>query len=244
MFALSAGSGFVIPADQPVRSGYRFVGWAEFPDASASSGSVIYGGTVIAIMSSITLYAVWEPDETGAAPAESATPSTPEPTPYVSSASSNISICLDVPCLLAGDTRWSNLKLGSSSYTVGKSGGLITCMAMYESYRLGTEETPATLIKSGRAKFSNDGGLLFGCDLYKPYKSADFVMQTIYDLLSSDKPVIVWANNGGKHYAVLCYAFDGNPSNMELSDFSIYDPLYGTSVLSDWSDFSRVCYYP
>lgn len=244
MFALSAGNGFVIPADQPVRSGYRFVGWAEFPDASASSGSVIYGGTVIAIMSSITLYAVWEPDETGAAPAESATPSTPEPTPYVSSASSNISICLDVPCLLAGDTRWSNLKLGSSSYTVGKSGGLITCMAMYESYRLGTEETPATLIKSGRAKFSNDGGLLFACDLYKPYKSADFVLQTIYDLLSSDKPVIVWANNGGKHFAVFCYAYNGDPSNMELSDFSIYDPLNGTSVLSDWSDFSRVCYYP
>lgn len=243
-FSFSAGNGFVIPADQPVRSGYRFIGWAEVPDASASSDAIIYGGSVITAMSSFTLYAVWEPDETGAAPTGSATPSTPEPTPYVSSSLNGVTIHLDVPYLIAGDSRWSNLKLGSSSYTVGKSGGLITCMAMYESYRLGTEDTPATLIDSGRAKFSNDGGLLFACDLYKPYKSAVFSMQTIFDLLSSDKPVIVWVNNGGKHYAVLCYAFDGDPSNMELSNFWINDPLNGTSLLSDWSDFSRICYYP
>ncbi len=241
-FALSAGSSFVIPADQPVRSGYRFVGWAEVPDASASSGSVIYGGSVIAVISNTTLYAVWEPVETAAAPTVSAAPA-PVDTP-AGTASGDVSILLDVPCMLANDKRWSSMKLGSSSYTVGKSGGFLTCMAMYESYRLGTEVTPATLINSGRAKFSSSGGLLFACDLYQPYKGADFSMQRVYDLLDSDKPVIVWANNGGKHYAELCYAFNGDPSNMELSDFSIYDPLNGTSLLSDWSDFSRICYYP
>ncbi len=241
-FTLTAGSSFVIPADQPIRSGYRFIGWSEVPDASASSGSVIYGGSVIAVISTTTLYAVWEPVETAAAPTVSAAPA-PVDTP-AGATSENVSILLDVPCMMANDTRWSSMKLGSSSYTVGKSGGFLTCLAMYESYRLGTEVTPATLISSGRAKFSSSGGLLFACDLYKPYKGADFSMQRVYELLSSDKPVIVWANNGGKHYAELCYAFNGDPANMELSDFSIYDPLNGTSLLGDWSDFSRICYYP
>ena len=153
-------------------------------------------------------------------------------------------LSLAVPHYYAADPRWSGLTLGNSSYTVGQSGGFITCMAMYESYRLGYEETPATLINSGRAQFSGTGGLLFKCDLYDPYKGADFSTQTVYDLLKQNKPVIVWANNGGKDYAVICYEFVGDPANMKKADFHVHDPMNGTMSLDEWNAFGRLCYYP
>ena len=179
-------------------------------------------------------------------PSPSPTPSpSPSPTPApTESSAAHSAVLLDVTYLAANDPAWRDLSLGKSSYTVGDSGGLITCLAMYESYRLGKAETPATLINSGRAQFDGSGGLLFSCDLYAPYVGADFSLQTIYDLLQKDRPVIVWVFEGQKKRAVLCYGFQGDPNDLTSADFLVYDPFYGAANLGYWNDFSRICMYP
>lgn len=167
----------------------------------------------------------------------------PSPAPTESSAIRS-TVLLDVTYLAANDPAWRDLSLGKSSYTVGNNGGLLTCLAMYESYRLGKIETPATLINSGRAQFDGSGGLLFSCDLYAPYIGADFSLQAIYDLLQKDRPVIVWVFEGQKKRAVLCYGFQGDPNDLTSADFLVYDPFYGAANLGYWNDFSRICTYP
>lgn len=185
-------------------------------------------------------------------PPTTETPITPIPEPVTAppavteepTANTNTTVTLDVPYMVANDSRWSDMKLGNSRYTVGDSGGFLTCMAMYESYRLGADETPKTLIDGGRAKFSSTGGLLFSCDLYDPYVGANYSLKTIYDLLLQDKPVIVWVSNGGKQYAEIVYGFSGDTENMKASDFMIYDPMNSTTDLGQWSSYGRICYYP
>lgn len=52
---------FTIPASQPARSGYTFLGWSE--SSTASSASYMAGSTYTAASTSVTLYAVWKQSE-------------------------------------------------------------------------------------------------------------------------------------------------------------------------------------
>lgn len=111
------------------------------------------------------------------------------------------SIQLNVPDYKQTDSRWGSVTLGNSGQSIARIGCATTALAMTESYRTGTVIYPHQMAK----KLSyTSGGAVYWPSIYNVSTSSGY-LQTIYNALSQNKPVIVGAkkSNGGQHYVVV-----------------------------------------
>lgn len=159
---------------------------------------------------------------------------------YSSSATSSVS--LSVPKYYQTDSRWKNVKLGSSGKTIEDIGCTVTCLAMTESYRTGTTVTPATM--ASRLTFTS-GGALYWPSNYNLSTSGNTYTQ-IYNVLKSGRPVIYGSrtSSGGSHWVVVT-GFKGG--SLSAANFTVNDPATSkTTTLSQhiakYPNFIRIAY--
>ena len=130
------------------------------------------------------------------------------------------SVRLSVPSYKQTDSRWSSIKLGNSSTTIGRSGCMLTSFAMTESYRTGTTITPAVM--EARSSFTSSGSMYWPAG-YTAYYNSSYLAK-IYELLSKGIPVLIGgrASDGSTHWVVVT-GFTGGDT-LSLSSFLINDP--------------------
>jgi len=163
-------------------------------------------------------------------------------TGYVSSAylskskpaSTYKAISLTVPSFKQTDSRWSNVKLGSSSDTIGKSGCTTTCLAMTESFRTGTQINPAVM--ASKLSYSSSGMLYWPSNYNTQLVTESNWLSAIYTALSQSKPAIFGAkkSNGSQHWVVVT-GHTASASSLKASNFKINDP--GSSTRKTLADF-------
>ncbi len=137
---------------------------------------------------------------------------------------------LSVPRYSQTDSRWSNIRLGSSRYTIGTAGCTTTAMAMVESTVRGYTVTPATLVKEVRYSSSGD---LYWPSNYSPYTGSDY-LTVAYRQLQAGRPVMIggFTPSGAQHWVVIT-GFTGG--SLTPANFTIHDP--GTSTRTTLADF-------
>ncbi|MBQ5761863.1 MAG: SH3 domain-containing protein [Clostridia bacterium] len=166
---------------------------------------------------------------------------------FSSSSSSSSSqadpISLIVPSYRQTDSRWEDVELGKSGKTIGRIGCLVTCMAMYETFRTGKTVYPDAMSK--KLSFSKSGDMSWPDDITIDYSSS---LKNIYNLLKSGKPVIVGAkkSSGGQHW-VMVVGYNGG-SITKSSSYLINDPATASrktlsEFYSDYPKFYKIAYY-
>lgn len=130
------------------------------------------------------------------------------------------------------DSRWANVKLGSSSATMKQSGCTTTAISMLESYRQQTSILPSSLAK--KLSYTSSGALYWPTNLTVSTSKTNY-LNVIYQNLTKNKPTILGCKkaNGGQHYVVI-YGFTGGNS-LSTSNFKIHDP--GSSSRSTLAEF-------
>lgn len=160
-----------------------------------------------------------------------------------SSSSTADPISLVVPAFRQTDRRWEDVELGKSGKTIGKIGCLVTCMAMYETFRTGKTVYPDAMSK--KLSFSKSGDMSWPDDITIDYSSS---LKNIYNILKSGRPVIVGAkrSSGGQHW-VLVTGYNGG-SITKSSSYIINDPASAgretlSEFYSDYPRFYKIAYY-
>lgn len=128
------------------------------------------------------------------------------------------SIALSVPVYRQTDSRWANVKLGSSGKTIRDIGCATTAIAMMESYRTGTTIYPDAMSK--KLSYTSTGSVYWPSH-YSVVTRLD--LNAIYDLLQQGKPVLLGAKkaSGGQHWVVVT-GFTGGA--VTAANFTIGDP--------------------
>ncbi len=137
---------------------------------------------------------------------------------YVSSRYLASGVSLSVPNYKQTDSRWANIKVGSSGKTIAQIGCVTTGISMIESYRTGKTLTPDIMVK--QLSYTSSGNV---------YWPSHFVTYTSYDLskilsiLQQGKPVLLGAKNayGTQHWVVIT-GFSG--TSLTPANFTINDP--------------------
>lgn len=168
---------------------------------------------------------------------------------YLTSTSSepavgNAAVRLSVVSYKQTDARWANVQLGSSGYTIGRSGCTTTALAMTESYRTGTTITPAAM--ASRLTYAPAGWLYWPANYVTSANGTNY-LQTVYNLLKSGKPVILGMQkaSGSQHWVVVT-GFTGGA--LTAPNFTINDPGSNSrTTLSDflsiYPNFYKIAYY-
>lgn len=156
---------------------------------------------------------------------------------YLSSnkpSSANQKISLSVPYYNQTDSRWKDIKIGTSGDTIGSSGCTTSCLAMTESFRKGKTVTPKDMAAS--LKYADAGWLYWPTDYTVELTSSSTYLSSLYSLLKKNKPVIIGAkkSNGSQHWVVVT-GFNGNPASPKASDFTVNDP--GSKTRTTLSQF-------
>lgn len=153
-------------------------------------------------------------------------------------------IKLSVPDYKQTDSRWANIKIGSSGKTISQIGCAVTALAMTESYRTGTTITPAAMVN--RLSFTS-GGAVYWPSNYTTVTSSSGYLGRIYNLLASGKPVILGCKNasGSQHYVVITGV--KAVSDLTASAFYINDPGSNSRTtlnqfLSAYPNFYKMLY--
>lgn len=162
-----------------------------------------------------------------------------------SSSSGHSKITLQVPSYKQTDSRWANVKIGSSGKTIAQIGCATTAIAMMESYRTGTTIYPDAMSK----KLSyNSSGSVYWPSNYTAVTSSNGYLRNIYEKLKEGKPVLFGAkkSSGTQHWVVIT-GYNGN-STLTTSGFIINDP--GSSrrtnlqqLLNEYPTFYKYFYY-
>ena len=154
-------------------------------------------------------------------------------------------ISLKVPSFKQYDSRWANVKLGSSGKTIRDIGCATTAISMMESYRTGTTIYPNAMSK--KLKYTSSGSVYWPSN-YKTVTDSTAYLKKIYDLLKSGKPVLFGAKNsyGGQHWVVIT-GYNGT-SKLSASYFTINDPGSSTrktlqQLLNSYPKFYKFLYY-
>lgn len=147
-----------------------------------------------------------------------------------SSSSSLSSVTLSVPRYAQNDSRWANVRLGNTKYTIGQIGCTTSAMAMVETYVRGYSVTPAAMAKE--LSYSSSGSLYWP-SVYSAYTGKDY-LSVIYRQLQAGRPVMIggFTPAGAQHWVVV-YGFDGDTLSAE--NFLIRDP--GTSARTTLASF-------
>lgn len=144
-------------------------------------------------------------------------------------------ISLAVPSYKQTDSRWANVKLGSSGKTIAQIGCATTAIAMMESYRTGTTIYPDAM--SRRLSYTS-GGSVYWPSHYQVVSS--YSLSAIYELLRQGKPVLIGGKTaaGAQHWVVIT-GFTGGP-RLSAAGFAIHDP--GSNTRTNLQHFLNV--YP
>lgn len=170
-------------------------------------------------------------------------------TGYVSSkylsTSNYSSVSLKVPSFKQTDSRWANIKIGSSGKTIGQIGCATTAIAMMESYRTGTTIYPDAMMK--KLSYSSSGNVYWPSH-FKVVTSSSNYLNGIYNQLKNGKPVLLGAKkySGTQHWVVITGYTGGN--TLSASGFTINDPGSNTrknlqQFLNEYPVFYKYFYY-
>lgn len=148
-------------------------------------------------------------------------------------------IALSVPSFQQTDSRWSNIKIGTSGDTIGSSGCTTTCLAMTESARTGTSITPAAM--AAKLTYSSTGMLYWPSNYVTEIVTNSNYLSKVYTALKQGKPVILGAkkSNGSQHWVVVT-GHTASASSLNAANFTINDP--GSKTRKTLADFIAV--YP
>ncbi len=146
------------------------------------------------------------------------------------SSSGYAAVKLSVPRYSQTDSRWANIRLGNSWYTIGSAGCTTTAMAMVETTVRGYTVTPATLVKE--LSYSSSGNLYWP-SYYSAYTGSDY-LSVVYRELNAGRPVMIggYTSSGAQHWAVIT-GFNGG--NLTAANFTIHDP--GSTSRTTLKDF-------
>ena len=164
----------------------------------------------------------------------------------INSTSTNYSnVSLNVPSFKQTDSRWANVKIGTSGKTIGQIGCATTAIAMMESYRTGTTIYPDAISK--KLSYSSTGNVYWPNN-YKVVTSSSEYLSKIYAKLKEGKPIMFGAKkaSGSQHWVVIT-GYNGN-GTLTASGFTINDP--GSSkrttlqhLLNEYPTFYKYFYY-
>lgn len=163
---------------------------------------------------------------------------------YLSASSGYSTISLAVPSFKQTDSRWANVKIGSSGKTMAQIGCATTAIAMMESYRTGTTIYPNAMAK--KLSYTPSGSVYWPGNFVAVTSSAGY-LQAVYQQLRQGKPVLLGAKNayGGQHWVVI-NGFTGG--SLTAANFTILDPGSNTRVtlqqfLNMYPSFYKYFYY-
>ena len=141
-------------------------------------------------------------------------------------------VSLSVLDLKQTDSRWANVKIGSSGKTIGKIGCVTTGIAMMESYKSGTAIYPDAMSK--RLYYDSSGNVFWPEDYKVAFWSENYLNE-IYSRLSEGKPVLLGGKtaSGSQNWVVIT-GFSGGES-LSPAKFTINDP--GSSSNKTLADF-------
>ena len=164
---------------------------------------------------------------------------------YLSTSSGYSAVALSVPSFKQTDSRWANVKIGSSGKTIAQIGCATTAIAMMESYRTGTTIYPDAMSK--KLSYSSSGNVYWPSH-YKVVTSSSNYLSGIYNQLKSGKPVLFGAkkSSGSQHWVVIT-GYTGGIS-LSASGFTINDPGSNTrktlqQFLNEYPVFYKYFYY-
>ena len=154
-------------------------------------------------------------------------------------------ISLSVPSFKQTDSRWANVKIGSSGKTIAQIGCATTAIAMMESYRTGTIIYPDAMSK----KLSyNSSGSVYWPSNYTAVTSNSGYLSKIYQKLKEGKPILFGAkkSSGTQHWVVITGYTGG--STLTASGFTVNDPGSNTRttlqhLLNEYPTFYKYFYY-
>lgn len=153
-------------------------------------------------------------------------------------------IKLSVPSYKQADSRWAQVKIGTSGKTMAQIGCATTAIAMMESYRTGTTIYPNAMAQKLRYTAS---GNVYWPSHYVTVTNATGYLSNIYQLLNQGKPVLFGAKNsyGGQHWVVIT-GFAGG--SISAANFTIQDPGSNTRTtlqqfLNSYPTFYKYFHY-
>ena len=127
---------------------------------------------------------------------------------------------LTVPSYKQSDSRWANVKIGSSGKTISQIGCATTAIAMMESFRTGTTIYPDAMAK--KLNYTSSGNVYWPSNFVAVTNSSGY-LSAVYQQLKQGKPVLLGAKNasGGQHWVVIT-GFTGG--SLSAANFTIHDP--------------------
>ena len=151
---------------------------------------------------------------------------------YLKKSNGYSAVKLSVPSFKQTDSRWANVKIGSSGKTMADIGCVTTSLAMTESFRTGTTIYPDAMAK--RLKYTSSGSVYWPSN-YTQITSISGYLAKFYEILKSGRPVIVGLTNkyGGQHWVVVTGYKGGD--TLKAANFTINDP--GSKTRDDLQDF-------
>lgn len=128
-------------------------------------------------------------------------------------------VSLKVPSYKQTDSRWANVKIGSSGKTISQIGCATTAIAMLESYRTGTTIYPDAMSK--KLSYTASGSVYWPS--YYQVSTDSNYLAPVLSLLQQGKPVLFGGKTGqgGQHWVVIT-GFTGGSLSPE--NFTIQDP--------------------
>ena len=167
---------------------------------------------------------------------------------YLSTGTTSVNyskITLKVPSYKQTDSRWANVKIGSSGKTIAQIGCVTTGIAMMESYRTGTTIYPDAMSK--KLSYSSSGNVYWPSH-FKAVTSSSGYLNKIYEKLKEGKPVLFGAkkSSGTQHWVVIT-GYNGG-STLTASGFTINDPATSKrtnlqQLLNEYPTFYKYFYY-
>lgn len=156
----------------------------------------------------------------------------------------NTAVSLSVPSFKQTDSRWANVKIGSSGKTIAQIGCATTAIAMMESYRTKTTIYPNAMAK--KLSYTSSGSVYWPSNFVAVTSSSGY-LNKIYSYLKQGKPVMLGAKNsyGSQHWVVIT-GFKGG--TLTEASFTINDPGSKTRTtlkqfLSSYPTFYKYFYY-
>ena len=163
-----------------------------------------------------------------------------------STTSTNYSrVSLGVPSFKQTDSRWANVKIGTSGKTIAQIGCVTTAIAMIESYRTGTTIYPDAMSK--KLSYNSSGSVYWPSD-YKVVTSSSGYLSKIHEKLKEGTPILFGAkkSSGNQHWVVIT-GYNGGET-LTASGFTINDPGTGRRtnlqhLLNEYPTFYKFFYY-
>lgn len=156
----------------------------------------------------------------------------------------NTAVSLAVPNYKQTDSRWANVKIGTSGKTIAQIGCATTAIAMMESYRTSSTIYPNAMAK--KLSYTSSGSVYWPSNFVVVTSNSGY-LNKIYEFLKQGKPIMIGAKNsyGSQHWVVIT-GFKGG--TLSEANFTINDPGSNTRVtlkqfLNSYPTFYKYFYY-